>query len=639
MKTQGCARRRTVAFSVNCVFILPAQMKNFLLALSLVFSLPFVALAQQHNITTGPVERIPLGAVLQPSQGGPDWAPVFRNIWTAPVPAGSAGIEAEKARANALRDAQYPPVAEGTRSTAASPDLLKGFAGNNFDGGLPNDNELAVSPSGYVVSATNSQIHVYSTGGQRILARSLQAFSSGISTRSGLKYDPRVSYDAIADRFVVVYLSGARSNNSEVIVCMSASGDPTGAWNAYAIGGNLRPNNVDVWSDYPNIGISQEELFITCNLFDNNNSFQAAGVWQIRLSDGYNAQPLTLRSYTLQGAFSLAPAQHQGASVSASNFFFVAKPSNGSGSSILVYEINNTLGANGQLQTPLTFSTGALNYTVPPNAPQRGASHTLGSGDGRIGSAFRMGRNIYFVMGTGYRGRSAIFMGHLQLSPIAPTFSRLNSAYLWSDTLDLSYPSITYAGISSSSGVNACMIGFNCTSSKLYPGCGVIYVDTLGQYSAPLVCKLSNNASANIGGGSYRWGDYTDITSAPDGSVWLSAYVFDASGNNNTWIAQVQAPGTVASSLSRAQHNISAAVYPVPAGDRLFLDFEVSEAGYYEAAIYDMQGRMIRQLSDNRMRPGMARLAFNTAALPPGNYVAVVLRDGKRVFSRNWIKS
>ncbi|MEX2597907.1 MAG: hypothetical protein WEC59_13360, partial [Salibacteraceae bacterium] len=93
--------------------------------------------------------------------------------------------------------------------------------------------------------------------------------------------------------------------------CFSQSNDPAGNWNVYELPGN--PLNNSSWFDYPHIGISENDLFITGNLFSNSGQFNQSIVFQMDKSAGYAGfSNVPLNTYNnipggSIGSFSLVP--------------------------------------------------------------------------------------------------------------------------------------------------------------------------------------------------------------------------------------------------------------------------------------------------------------------------------------------
>ena len=110
-------------------------------------------------------------------------------------------------------------------------------------------------------------------------------------------YDPKVIYDPMEDRFVLIFLLGNAPPSTYIVTCFPETSDPTGDWNVYFLDGD--PFSTGHWSDYPAIALSEEELFITINLLVPGGSWQTSFhqtlIWQIDKLDGYGGNP-TLNS-------------------------------------------------------------------------------------------------------------------------------------------------------------------------------------------------------------------------------------------------------------------------------------------------------------------------------------------------------
>jgi hypothetical protein len=169
-----------------------------------------------------------------------------------------------------------------------------GVEGNRYNGSAPNDNTMAISKDGIVISAINTNIIFYDIHRDTILKNiSLSKFSDTLTTVSKHQYDPKAIYDYKEDKFILVYLAGARSDaTSDIIVAFSETSDPLGNWNFYTLPGDAV--NDTSWSDYPAISINDKELIVTINLLQYGGSWQTAfrqsEVWQVDKLDGYNGK-------------------------------------------------------------------------------------------------------------------------------------------------------------------------------------------------------------------------------------------------------------------------------------------------------------------------------------------------------------
>jgi len=141
---------------------------------------------------------------------------------------------------------------------------------NNF--ALPLDDELAVGNDGKVLIGSNRGLVVHDETGANLANISWETFGGAIGS-SYIYFDPRVIYDAMHDRFIVVILNGVAEDDDEnlnydsrMIIGFSASNDPTGNFNLYSIElEDFSGNEIGEHFDYESIGISSGKLYIANN--------------------------------------------------------------------------------------------------------------------------------------------------------------------------------------------------------------------------------------------------------------------------------------------------------------------------------------------------------------------------------------
>lgn len=272
----------------------------------------FQSVAQQtEEIIKHPLQQVePLG-VFEPLKVTEDWAYGLRNTEKVHAHGSDEELKLQEASTERFKRLLADPNRPATRSsTVDAPRLLNGFQGNRYSGQIPNDNDIAISKGGFIVSVTNTLVDIYNVNGQRLSSSSLTVFGGNVTTNGVIHYDPRVIYDPNADRFIVLFLEGDVSSTSQVVVAYSRTNDPTQGWNVYG----FRTDEANLWTDYPHVGISNDELFITGNLFLDTvppTGSRARGVivWQASLQDGYDGNTITLQKYTLPGIFTLLPVR------------------------------------------------------------------------------------------------------------------------------------------------------------------------------------------------------------------------------------------------------------------------------------------------------------------------------------------
>ncbi len=141
-----------------------------------------------------------------------DWFIHLQNM-ESPKPDGDS-FKAELQRRKIQIDKLYPRNGKTTlqnRMSSTPPIAGRMLEGNQAGGSTPNDNTLAISNGGMLISAINSSLFFYDIPNDTLLSFvSLTQFSvAGGMTATNSKYDPKALYDPEADRFIVTYLNGS----------------------------------------------------------------------------------------------------------------------------------------------------------------------------------------------------------------------------------------------------------------------------------------------------------------------------------------------------------------------------------------------------------------------------------------------
>lgn len=508
----------------------------------------------------------------------------------------------------------------GQKNTmAATPQIGASFEANWTLVGTPPDNSMAISNSGMIVTVNNDGIEYYNNSGNFLGINTWQSFFNDPSLTS-IIYDPKVIYDAVADRFVMVVLHGSTASTSKVLVCFSKSSNPTSGWWTYTLTGN--PLNNNCWFDYPGLGISNNEVYVTGNLFNTGGPFNQAVIYQISKAAGYNGGNINWQYWhnlnaTPFLATTLMPASH-GHSVSfGPGMYFVS--SNAAGENrFRLWDLTDDMTSNPTLNVYTINSTVA--YAPSADASQPGTPDLLDNGDCRILNAFYLTGIIHFVLhsdiGSGWNG---IHYNRLNVS----TLNNQTATYGQPGVADISYPAV--ASFSNSLSNHDAMIAYLRSSPNTFPEVRVINCDNNMQWSTPTVAK-AGEAFVNIINGNERWGDYTGIarrhgSAAP--RVWLAgcygANIPQQSVVNTykTWIAEVYTSGTGIESIPDLK-NIS--LYPNPVFDLIHILFLAEKNERVTIQLMDVSGKLVRVLYEDVPRQGENKLVFNKGALQAGTY-------------------
>ncbi|MBZ0099576.1 MAG: hypothetical protein K8F30_10855, partial [Taibaiella sp.] len=159
------------------------------------------------------------------------------------------------------------------KGTAAQPPVIaQNFVADSLPG-IPPDNDMAISRDNNIVNVLNSRITVLDGQNGTMKKRvDLKAFSQAVGLNnfiSDYRYDPKVLYDAEADRYICVMLNSTNRDNF-IVIGFSLSNDPVGAWSFYKFPGDYK--NDTTWFDYPAISVTDDEVFLTGNKIRDNVS-------------------------------------------------------------------------------------------------------------------------------------------------------------------------------------------------------------------------------------------------------------------------------------------------------------------------------------------------------------------------------
>ncbi len=434
------------------------------------------------------------------------------------------------------------------------PVLDRNFKGNGFGGGTPNDNSMAISNGGFVVSVINTNIRIYDTTGKELLSKSLASFAAPLKVPR--TYDPRAIYDPISDRFIVIFLDGTLDTTNNPILCFSQTNDPRGLWNCYKLPGNPLPGD-STWSDYPIVAITKDEVFLTLNLLKNNTNwdvgFTRSLVWQIRKGDGYDSTTLTTKLYSeikYDGKYvwSICPV-HAGSKIEGPNLYLLSvRPDAVQNDTVFLHEVTNTI-ASGEATLTQKVLVSTAKYGVPPNGdqPPRYAEFPdslrqyLQTNDARVLDASYRDGKIYFVGNTVDMEnlRAGVYIGEIVNPSSASPAIR---GRIYSDpAIDFGYPSVINLP-------EGAVMTFSHSSRSIFPGTSAAFMPSFDDYIDRVVVKEGTayiNVLTSRSDSIERWGDYTGIQSRYNDprAVWLSGSFGIRTGISNshhTWVGEVR---------------------------------------------------------------------------------------------------
>ena len=572
-----------------------------------------------------------------------DWKVKVSNL-EAPSPDGDS-YQSMLLRKKIEIEKKYPRTVSRESRAITLEDTIgvgKSFLSNQGARGVPNDNSMAISNDGIVVSAFNSAIFIQDTKNGTTLGEiSLSQFSNQIGEITD-NYDPKMIYDPEADRFVLIYLIGRLAVNSKIAIAFTQTNDPMGTWNIYTVSGN--PVNDTSWSDYPAISITKENLFITINLLEENKSWQTAFkqtvVWQIEKQDGYNnASSLTtvlwdeinenglnLRNmHPVRGGFDIK---------SKVQYFLSNRNFADESDSIYLVKIDNTI-ASGKAKMTVKLIHADKNYSLAPNAKQ-GSGKVFYTNDSRVLGGIIENGKIQFVQNCLDKntGTCAIYHGVISNLNSSPS---IKANLITDNSVDFGYPNITYGGLIANE--NKSIIGFNHSSKTVFAGMSAVYFDGSNYSERKMVKEGNTIARYSVNFYNYiRWGDYFGIQRKYNEpcKVWMSGYY----GNNNTnytWVTEVILPGDCFDTVVQTPYTENT-VFPNPTINESEIHFNMEESVEITIDLVNSSGRLITTLYKDKAKKGQNRLIFNTSQLNSGMYYIRIYSSDKKILSKKLMK-
>ncbi|MBR9920219.1 MAG: T9SS type A sorting domain-containing protein [Bacteroidetes bacterium] len=605
--------------------------KLYVLFLFITFSA--ATYAQGLEYYTEKRQPVPLAATINFSELGPDFAPELRYV--APIPGGEAYMNflMEQKAASAERFPRQEGVTQN-RGLAEPPLLLTEFAGNNSTSSTPQDNHVAVSNGGQIVSVINRHVAIKDPTGDWLGAATLNNFISELNLDND-QFDPRIMYDPEADRFIIFMIHDRVSTANKIVVGFSQTNDADGEWNFYLLAGN--PFGENVWSDYPIIAQTASEVFVTINLIIDNESWQdgftQSLIWQIDKENGYNGDPLDTRIWsdiTWDGVpiRNLCPV-NKGDGMPGDNLYLLSNRNfDVENDSIFVMELTGVQD-DPDVELLMDVQKADQPYGLAPDAMQELGS--LATNDARILDAFLQDNTIQFVGNSvdPNTGQAAVYHGIID--DVAG--ARDITGYIVNGGADdIGYPAIAYTGIEG--GDQDAIIVFSHSSATRYPGCSAIYFDNDRHHSDMVTIKEGNNFINMIGGvGQERWGDYSGNQRKYDepGVVWISCSFGESNNDNDTWIGELARPDLFSNTEEQAAEESDMKLFPNPASDRVEVQFDTqAETENIQIELMDVNGRLVKTLMDRKPKfNGTLQFSFSVAPLSSGVYFLRVSGDGQ----------
>jgi hypothetical protein len=512
-----------------------------------------------------------------------------------------------------------------TTAPLAAPTVSMSFVADS-NSGTPPDNYLCVSKNNTCVSVMNSFISVLD-GNTGIMTKrtGLKTMSLPVGLNNIMndyRYDPKIIYDPIEDKFICIMLNGVNAANY-IVIGFSQTNDPKGNWNFYKFYGDYKGDTT--WFDYPAITISKSEFYFTGNKLGFNTSWQAgfknSVIYQIKKAEGYAGQPLNYKiwdSIYYQGKpiRNLHPVKNGSAIAAETPYFLSNRNFATQNDTVFLIRLSDTLNsANANIQiNPLKSN---LAYGVAADGRQKDTAYTLATNDARILGAFKEGDEIQFVNTSinPSNGAASIYHGTIQQVSSNPS---LQAQLLSIDSLDMAYPNISYFGVNN--GTIVSVINCNYSGPRTFAGMHAI-ISKAGQYSDWTNIKKGDSNIVVLSAKQQRWGDYTGSQMDWNfpGNAWVIGIFGNAKRGYGNYMARLSSPYNVGIP-SLTENKIKSISYPNPCYQFTAIDFTLKTAAVLNFDLYNATGQYIGHLLTQFCEEGENRLQFNIGYLSTGVY-------------------
>ncbi len=538
----------------------------------------------------------------------------------------------------------YPPSNElvaKKRSIVNPPEVIKVFPIIGVSTGIPCDNHLAMNGDD-IVSAGNFYMAVNNPNGGFSKKFTLDEFAqaAGITNQP---FDPRLAYDPASNKYIFTFLAGSNSSNTDIVVAFSETADPTGNWNIYSLPGN--PNELNEWTDYPMISITNEHVYITINLLKDNESWQLGFIetiiWQMDKSTGYDGIDLGVEridgiTFGGQNIRNLCPAESATESMFDDIYFVSNRNFAVEADSFFLVKVDPNA-SSPEEQVEINFIQSDTPYGAPPNAAQ--IEGFFQTNDARVLEAFRLDDEIQFVGNTRNldNNKAGIYHGIIE-SISDPQMIRLN--HIIGSDFEIGYPGITYTGETSSD--RDAIIAFNHTSNTEFPGVSAVYSIPEEGYSRIVELGKGNNFVDMLNADLERWGDYlgTQRDYNNPKTVWVSGLIGIGNKINAPLICRVERPENPTGIEEETSFDPTTTVFPNPLQDRISIKmFIASNPNSIRIDLYGINGEKIDNLyTSNSVKYGQNSFSFNASSLSSGTYLVKVMLDGKLYETKTVVK-
>jgi hypothetical protein len=449
---------------------------------------------------------------------------------------GNATIAKDKGKKSEVSPMGLAEFAAAGEPISAAPLPASNFAGITSTNWLPPDCTMATGPS-HVMLSVNSSVAIFNkTGGPPALQRTLTVWFSNVIQNVTI-FDPKLLFDQHTGRWVLLAVAVSQNpKRSAYLLSISASTNPLGPWRNYSLNamvdGGTASNN---WADYPALGVDPNNLYITSNQFAFGGGFQYSKIRVVPKAGPYSGGAavffdfVRMRNPDGTMAFTIQPCHTFGAP----QVEYLVNSRFPSGNTLTVWSIKKT--ATGFSLARNSVPT--ANYSLGPNAAQKGNNDPLNTGDVRVIHAVFRGDSIWCALTTAHNWTSTV-----------------NTASIHWFQIRAAIPALVQQGVYGAANVHsfypACCPDANGNMIMVFSRCGPSEFGSIhytGRKSTDPLGSLQPSALLKAGVANYvlkdnsgrnRWGDYNGICADPSNpkGIWFYSEFASAVNTWATWV-------------------------------------------------------------------------------------------------------
>jgi hypothetical protein len=391
--------------------------------------------------------------------------------------------------------------------------LLAAIVGRNFEvldrgfsGFIPPDTMGAVGDT-HVVQLINGAYGVYTRDGVLQRARSLDAFwnEAGVFVQS-FSFDPRIVYDNTVDRFYALSVDNGGADNA-FLFAVSLTSNPLDGWAGFRIDSD--PQSGERWADFPQMGFSNDAVYVTANMFPIAGSPVGTQVNVLVLPkvDLLAPTPGTARRTLFDDQLNLVGFSAQPV-VFGQGANLPGMLVSGSGTQLRFTRVTGTALA------PTLTAAGIVTPggSAPPLGRQPDGSRDLSTGGDRISTSVVFASDEYHIVRS-TEGPAAGSNAAIRYSRVNASIGLVGSIVIEDPSLDLSFPSIAV----NESGQFA--IGFSGSGPARFASAFAVTGTNIGLLTSVSPITLLREGQSNYrvldNIGRNRWGDYSHTVVDP----------------------------------------------------------------------------------------------------------------------------